>query len=148
MVVSNTLKSSQTLSPLLLVQVSRRELPTKLRWRYATRHLSWNRLRDNKRCAMSVAELAHSSSNLIRLAAWKALQKVCLCSVTSRFLVAQESFQRAIVSNMTETSDGDISTAMQVLQQVVREQHNREAICQSRILDHLIEMVTSNESTD
>jgi hypothetical protein len=103
--------------------------------------------RQEKIC-LSVAELTHSSSNLVQLAAWKALQKVCLCSTTSRFLVTQETFQRAIVSGMTETRGGDISTGMHVLQQIAREQHNREAICQSRMLDNLIEIVTSNESVD
>jgi hypothetical protein len=49
---------------------------------------------------------------------------------------------------MTETRGGDISTGMHVLQQIAREQHNREAICQSRMLDNLIEIVTSNESVD
>lgn len=97
---------------------------------------------------VAVSELAQSSSTLVRSEALRALGKLCSQPVARRFLAGQDSFQKAIASNMTEGSEEQASTVMSILDQLVCEQQNREAICHSSILlDLLVDMVISNNTT-
>lgn len=102
---------------------------------------------NQEKVCVNLAELAQSSSKFIRTIAWKTLLKLSLCPINRRFLVAQESFQRAIVSNLRDRRrEDDASMAIAVLEKVSCEQRNREAICQSPILKHLVDVVTNNET--
>ena len=92
---------------------------------------------------ITVAGLAQTSSANVRAEAFRALQKLCSCGATCRFLVKQEAFQQAIVRHLTEGTDEDVFATMAILEAVAGYEDNRETICQSTFLvGALVEIVT------